>query len=201
MEELMTKKLVGIVAVAAIAISVTPASAQRRTTTQRTAAPRVPAEGMWALGGSIGAAAPSDAALGNGFDVAGNLERFFSPRFSLRGQLGASWWDIQGHSFTGTVTPLFATGNAVYNWEGGAVHPYVTGGVGIYHFSAPGPSVDRSDTKPGVNFGGGVDYFIDRRTTMGGELLYHKVGAFDTPLAAFGDGSFWRFGFGLKRYF
>ena len=51
----MHKLLIGIVAVAAIVIGATPASAQRRTTTQRTTAPRVPAEGMWALGGSIGA--------------------------------------------------------------------------------------------------------------------------------------------------
>jgi hypothetical protein len=198
----MHKKLIGIVAVAAIVIGVTPASAQRRTTTQRTTAPRVPAEGMWAVGGSIGAAAPADAALQNGLDLAGNLERFFTPRFSLRGQIGASWLDIQGHSFTGTVKPIFGTANAVYNWEGGAVHPYVTGGIGIYHFSGPGTtSADISDTKTGANFGGGIDYFIDRRTTMGGELTYHKVGGFDTPMAAFGDGSFWRFGFGLKRYF
>ena len=199
----MQTKLIGIVAAATIAIGVAaPVSAQRRTAPRRATAARVPAEGMWAAGGSLGAAAPSDAALQNGLDIAGNLERFFTPRVSLRGQLGASWWDIQGHSFNGTVKPLFATANAVYNWEGGVVHPYVTGGIGVYHFRGPGTtSADVSDTKAGVNFGGGLDYFIDRRTTMGGELLYHKVGAFDTPLAAFGDGSFWRFGFGLKRYF
>jgi hypothetical protein len=200
----MHKKLIGIVAIAAIAIGVTPASAQRRTTTQRTTAPRVPAAGMWAGGGSIGASAPMDAALQNGIDLAGNIERFFTPRVSVRGQIGATWWDIQGHSFNGTIRPFFADANAVYNWEGGAVHPFVTAGVGLYNFHASEPTLrtsSDSDTKAGVNFGGGLDFFIDRRTTMGGELLYHHVGAFDSPLASFGDGSFWRFGFGLKRYF
>ena len=157
---------------------------------------------MWAIGGSIGAAAPADPSLNNGLDLAGNIERFLTPRVSVRGQVGATWWDIQGRGFNGTITPFFATGNAVYNWEGGAIHPFVTGGVGIYRFNADlNGGADRSDTKPGFNLGGGLDYFIDRRTTMGGELLYHKVGAFDSALATFGDGSFWRFGFGLKRYF
>jgi opacity protein-like surface antigen len=199
----MYKVLIGFVAAAILALGVQPASAQRRTAPRRApVAQRTPAAGMWAGGGSVGAAAPADAGLKNGLDIAGNLERFFTPRVSLRGQIGASWWDLQGHSFSGTVKPLFATGNAVYNWEGGAVHPYVTGGIGIYHFRGPGTTnADVADTKAGVNVGGGLDYFIDRRTTMGGELAYHKVGAFDTPLAAFGDGSFWRFGFGLKRYF
>lgn len=181
----------------AIVLLASPAAAQ-----QRTAQVRTPTEGMWGLGGSIGAAGPSDASLQNGFDLAGNLERYLTSRVSIRGQLGASWWDIQGRGFGGTITPLFADANVVYNWEGGAVHPFVTGGIGVYHYHASETGTpDRSDTKPGVNFGGGVEFFFDRRTTVTGELLYHKVGAFDSPLATFQDGSFWRFGVGLKRYF
>ena len=192
----MHKILIGIAASAILSIGAGSAMAQQRRPAQ------VPATGMWAVGGSVGASAPSDAALQNGIDLTGNLERFFTPRFSLRGQIGASWWDIQGHSFPGTVTPFFADLNAVYNWEGGAIHPYVTGGIGVYHFSASeAASISGSDTKPGFDFGGGLDYFLNRRTTMGGELTYHHVDGFVSPLATFGEGSFWRFGFGLKRYF
>jgi hypothetical protein len=181
----------------AIVLLASPAAAQ-----QRGAQFRTPAPGMWGLGGSIGAAGPSDDSFQNGFDLAGNIERYLTSRVSIRGQLGASWWDIQGRGFGGTITPFFADANAVYNWEGGAVHPYVTGGIGVYHYHASETGTqDRSDTKPGVNVGGGVELFFNRETTLTGELLYHKVGAFDSPLTTFQDGSFWRFGFGLKRYF
>src|SRR5262245_53533203 len=183
----MRKVLIGIAAIATFAIGATPAMAQRQSSAPRrtvVAQPRTPAAGMWGLGGSIGATAPQDAALQNGLDLTGNLERYLTPRFSIRGQVGASWWDIQGHSFTGTVTPFFATANGVYNWEGGPVHPYVTGGVGVYRFHASeAGTAGHSDTEPGFNLGGGVEYFFDRRTTMTGELLYHNVGAFNSQLA------------------
>ena len=199
----MRRMLIGFAVVASMAAYSVPAMAQRRPAPRARVAPApTPAPGMWAIGGSLGAAAPTDDSLNNGIDLAGNIERFLTSRFSVRGQIGTSWWDIQGRHFTGTISPFFADANAVYNWEGGAIHPYVTAGVGVYHFHASESATqDRSDTKPGVNFGGGLDYFLDRRTTLGGELLYHKVGAFDSPLATFPDGSFWRFGLGLKRYF
>jgi opacity protein-like surface antigen len=181
----------------AIVLLASPAAAQRRVAQART-----PTEGMWAAGGSIGAAGPSDASLQNGFDVAGNIEKYLTSRFSIRGQLGVTSWDIQGRGFGGSITPFFADANAVYNWEGGIVHPYVTGGVGLYHYHASETATqDRSDTKPGLDFGGGAEVFFNRRTTMTGELTYHKVGAFDSPLATFQDGSFWRVAVGLKRYF
>src|SRR5262245_32390956 len=91
---------------------------------------RVPDTGMWAVGGSVGASGPSDASLQRGFEAAGNVEGYLTPRLSIRGQVGASSWDIVGRGFAGSITPLFADGNLVYNWEGGAIHPYVTGGVG-----------------------------------------------------------------------
>jgi hypothetical protein len=78
----------------------------------------------------------------------------------------------------------------------------VTGGIGVYHYHASETATqDQSDTKPGLNFGGGAEVFFNRRTTLTGELTYHKVGAFDSPLTTFQDGSFWRFGVGLKTYF
>jgi hypothetical protein len=58
-----------------------------------------------------------------------------------------------------------------------------------------------TDTKPGLNFGGGVEFFLDRRTTITGEALFHAVSEVDTALATFPDGKFWTFGVGLKRYF
>lgn len=175
--------------------SVVPASAQRRPA-------QVPAAGMWAIGGSVGAAVPADASLDRGLEVAGNIEGYLTPRVSVRGQLGTAWWDIVGRRFTGTVKPVFFDGNLVYNWEGGAWHPYVTGGVGMYRYrSTESGAPDGSDTKAGFDVGGGIEYFFTRRATLTGEALYHKVGAFSTPLAVFNDGSFWSFSIGAKAYF
>jgi len=172
-------------------VGVRPAAAQRR----------VPDTGMWAVGGSVGASAPSDASLQRGFEGAGNIEGYVTPRVSIRGQIGAASWDVIGRNFSGSITPLYADGNVVYNWEGGAIHPYVTGGVGIYHYRASESATqDRSDTKPGVNLGGGVEFFFTRHATFTTEVLYHKVGAFASPLATFNDGSFWRVGVGAKLY-
>ena len=178
----------------AIVCAAKPSFAQRR-------AP-VPDTGMWAAGASIGATVPRDASFENGLEVAGNVERYFTPRVSIRGQVGFSSWDITGRGFTGNVKPLYFDGNVVYNWEGGVWHPYVTGGVGAYHFNSDiNPSVSGGDTKVGLDLGGGIEYFLARHATITGELLYHKVGEFTSPVTTFGDGSFWSFAVGGKKYF
>src|SRR5438105_2282388 len=115
-----------------LSVGVSPAAAQRRRTAP--AAQRAPAPGMVGIGASIGADIPADPALDKGLDVAGTIEGYLTSRVSVRGQVGAAWWDIVGHSFVGTVKPVYVDGNIVYNWEGGAVHPYVTAGIGMYKF-------------------------------------------------------------------
>jgi hypothetical protein len=167
--------------------------------THAAAQQRAPAKDMWAVGGSIGVSVPTDSSLDHGFDISGNIERYLTPRVSVRGQVGSAWWDIVGRRFTGTVNPIFLDGNLVYNWEGGKWHPYVTGGVGLYHYRSD-ESLG-SDTKFGGNVGGGIEYFYTRRSTVTGEGLYHAVGAFNTPLATFNEGSSWTFTAGLKHYF
>ena len=185
-----------IVAAILIGFIAVPASAQPRTRA------RVPNSNSWAIGGSLGAGLPSDPSLDKGLDVAGDIEGYLTPRVSIRGQLGATWWDITGRHFTGTIKPLYLDGNIVYNWEGGAWHPYVTGGIGMYRYAATeSGAADASDTKAGVNIGGGIEYFFARDATVTGEALYHKVGAFATPLTVFTDGSFWTISIGVKKYF
>jgi hypothetical protein len=186
-----------------LALGAAPASAQRRTRAQRAPArASMPDAGTWAVGGSLGGSFPSDPSLDQGLDAAGTIEGYLTPRVSVRGQLGGAWWDITGRHFTGTVKPLYLDGNLVYNWEGGALHPYVTAGVGMYKYrSTESGVVDGSDTKAGFNVGGGLEYFFTRDATVSGEALYHKVGAFNTPLAVFTVGSFWSLSIGMKKYF
>jgi len=157
---------------------------------------------MWALGGSIGGGVPSEPSLNDGLELAGNLERYFTPRVSIRGQLGGAWSDIVGRGFNGTVNPVFVDGNIVYNWEGGVLHPFVTGGVGLYHYrSFESGAGNGGDTRPGVNLGGGLEYFYSRRGTITFETLYHAVNEVKTPLTTFNNGQFWTVGVGVKRYF
>jgi hypothetical protein len=157
---------------------------------------------MWAIGGSVGAGVPSDPSLGNGFDLAGNLEGYVTPRVSIRAQLGGTWLDVVGRHFTGTINPVFLDGNLVYNWEGGAVHPFVTGGVGMYRYrSLIDGAAAMTDTRPGVDVGGGVELFYHRRTAMTAEALYHAVSQVNSPVTTFNQGQFWTFGVGVKQYF
>ena len=196
----MHTRLIAFTIGLSLLISVAPASAQRRTRPRVTSS-RVPAAGMVAVGASVGADIPSDPNLDKGLDTAGTIEGYLTPRVSIRGQVAAAWWDIVGRGFTGTVKPLYFDGNIVYNWEGGAVHPYVTAGIGAYRFRSETGGREGSDTKAGFNIGGGFEYFFARRSTFTGEVLYHKVDSFSTPLGSFGDGSFWRIAMGMKTYF
>jgi len=187
------KKIGAIIAMTFLAVAAeTPAFAQR--------AP-APAPGMWAISGSVGASAPKDASLDKGLDLAVNVENYLSSRVSIRGQLGGSSWNIVGRAFTGDVKPLRLDGNLVYNWEGGEWHPYVTAGVGMYDYrSSLSGNVNGSDTKAGIDAGGGIEYFFRRRTTLTGEVLYHGVGAFNGLVTTYNSGSFWTFDVGLKAY-
>jgi hypothetical protein len=175
-----------------VLVGATDAAAQRR----------APAADMWAVAGSIGAGAPADPSLHSGVGVTGSIERYLTPRASIRGQLGGAWFDIVGRHFTGSVSPVFFDGNLVYNWEGGVWHPFVTGGVGVYRArSAESGTAGSADTRPGVDLGGGLEYFSGRRVAITTEVLYHVVSEVHTPLATFTEGQFWTVGVGVKRYF
>ena len=69
----------------------------------------------------------------NGPDLTGNVESYLTRRVSVRAQVGGAWWDITGRGFTGSVRPIAFDGNVIYNFEGGRTHPYLTGGIGLYH--------------------------------------------------------------------
>ena len=155
---------------------------------------------MVAIGGSIGASVPTDASFKNGLEIAGTVEDYLTPRVSIRGQVAGTWWDITGRGFTGTTKPVIFDGNVVYNWERGAIHPYVTGGVGLYHYGFDFAPVTGSANKAGVDLGGGVEFFATRRVTFTFEGLYHAVSSpVQSPLASF-ESRFWTFSVGLKKY-
>jgi hypothetical protein len=185
-----------ILAFAFVALfAATPALAQRR----------VPDAGMLGAGASVGATVPTDFSVDSGLAVGGTIEGYLTPRPSVRGQLYTAWWDFQPlQGLVGSVRPTFVVGHLVYNWERGAVHPYVTVGGGMYRYAiervvSSRSTVNATDTHGGLNLGGGFEYFLRRRETMTVELLYHRVGELASPLA-FTNGTFWSFAIGLKAY-
>ena len=67
--------------------------------------------------------------------------------------------------------------NGVYNWEMGVWHPFATGGAGIYWVREllDGADDPDSDTRGGLNFGGGIEYFVGERASVKGEARWDIV--------------------------
>jgi hypothetical protein len=182
------------------AVTLVGVGATRATAQDRHGA--VPAPGMIAIGGSIGAAPPSDPSFTDGLALTGNIEGYLTRRVSIRGQVDGAFWDITGRGFTGTVRPTAFDANVVYNFEGGRIHPFVTGGVGLYHYHFDENPAEGSANKPGLDLGGGLEYFIHRYTTVTAELLYHDVGEpVQSPLTTYNLSHYWTFTAGVKKYF
>jgi opacity protein-like surface antigen len=199
---LLSLGLVRLRSLSAIAVclclTAASAEAQRRPVVLHAS---VPEAGDLAAGASVGLSTPTDRFFGNGIEVAGGIEGYLTPRVAVRGQLGTTWWDITGLRGADEMQPMFVSANLVYNWGGEVWHPYVTGGIGVYRFKFEGERGDDSDSSGGFNFGGGIEYFMESRTAITGEVLYHSVGDFRTSGLTFAEGSFWSFMGGLKTYF
>jgi hypothetical protein len=180
----------------------------------------MPDHGTAAIGGSIGAALPAGDGLDNGPQFAATLEGYLRPRVSVRGELGLGWMGRRG--FRNDLRPLSFNVNLVYNWQRGVWHPFITGGLGLYRYTSTlfsetlldptlraalialgldptNPAIKDSDNKVGANLGGGIEYFVSRRSTIVGDFRYHWVDNIVevTPF----DGSFFALSVGLKRYF
>jgi opacity protein-like surface antigen len=90
-------------------------------------------------------------------------------------------------------------GDIVRNWEGGAIHPFVGAGVGIYFIQQkddPGGDVGDGETKFGGTIFGGAEFFMNRTTTVKGEVRYHLV----DNIGTFNPDGF-ALTVGLKKYF
>ena len=65
----------------------------------------------------------------------------------------------------------------VYNWEGGAIHPFVGAGLGAYFLQLKdnGESFGDSETKLGATLFGGAEFFTGRTAALKAEARYHIV--------------------------
>ena len=179
-----------------------------------------PQEGRGAIGGRLGAALPAGDGLDSGLHLAGTLEGNLTPRVSAQGEVGIGWFGMNRGGFRNDP-PLFLSVNLVYKWDGGVWRPYASGGLGLYRYSSAislGPSaamsrddlialgldptagtIEVSDNALGASLGGGLEFFLSRRSTVVGDFRFHRVGNI-VAITPF-DGSFFSLSVGLKRYF
>jgi hypothetical protein len=125
-------------------------------------------------------------------------EYYATPNVSVRGLLG--WASPGFDNFTENhfrqVHLLF---NGVYSWNGNRWHPYATAGAGAYFLrqifeNAEDPD---SEVRGGLNFGGGGEWYLDKTSTIKGEL---RVDVVSHP-QGFPDATGVTLTFGYKKYF
>ena len=92
-----------------------------------------------------------------------------------------------------TFESFYATGGAIYRYSRGRIVPFLTANLGVYRYwkeevsPASGPIIggiqlstyDQVETKDGnafgFNIGGGLEYFMNSKTSMSLEMLIHSV--------------------------
>ena len=161
------------------------------------AAAQTPDTGLIGAGADIGVLFP-DEALENTVTLDGFAEYYVTPRISVRALLG---WASPG--FENRTEDNFRQTkllvNGVYNWEFVEWHPFVTAGAGAYFVRQL--LDDREDpdgeTRGGINFGGGVEYFLDAMSALKAEGRWDLV----SHPAGFPDASGFSLTIGYKRYF
>lgn len=157
----------------------------------------VPAAGQVAAGVEFGVFPPTDSQLSAGLVGGGLLEVYATPRLGVRGTVTAirSGYD----RFDNDDERQLRLGvDVIYNWERGAVHPFVGGGVGMHflRFHRDGRNEGPNDTAFGTQALGGIEFFMNRAWTLKAEGRYQWVG--DRPNLN-PDGL--ALTIGVKRYF
>jgi hypothetical protein len=161
------------------------------------AQPRVPDTAMWAAGGDVGIFFPQEGELNTALELQGFGEYYFTPRASLRTGFGWTAPSFEGREDDGLrITRLFF--DVQYNWEGGKIHPFVSGGIGAYFLRLieNGEGFGDTHSDAGFHFGGGIEYFTGRTVAVKGEARYQVVVDDVVP-----DGSGLSLTIGLKKYF
>lgn len=162
------RRLGGLVAAAWLASAI-PSFAQTR----------VPDSQTMAVGVDAGVLFPDDP-LETTAVINGLWEYYVTPRVGLRTTLG--WANPSfDREDDDSQRQLKLALDLLYNWEGGKVHPFVTGGGGVWFLQEKdnGDNFGDGETTGGLTFGGGLDYFITRTATVKLEGRYDWVAVDD----------------------
>lgn len=162
-----------------------------------TAEAQTPDTGLIAIGGDIGIFFP-DEAFEKTLTLDATGEWYITPRIGLRAMLA---WANPG--FENRTEDKFRQTkllfNGTYNWEFVEWHPFVTAGAGVYFVRQIFDDRDDpdSETRGGLNFGGGVEYFTTDMFSIKGEARWDVVS--DPP--GLPDATGFSLTVGFKRYF
>ena len=131
----------------------------------------IPEKGSIAIFAAAGPVLPFEGDYDIGVGVEAGGEYYFSRNFAVRGTFAFARSGAEGGSDV-TITGLEAA--AVYTSRRGDWSPFVLAGFGI---SAVNPPADDSEQKLGAVFGAGTEYFLDRRTSLTGEVSGRFIGS------------------------
>lgn len=161
----MRRRLCSALILLGFFVSAVPASAQNRQ----------PHAGAFAVAGEGGFFVP-DQEFGIAPTISGSAEFYPLARLSVRGLIGWTSPDFDARA-EDSLRQISLLGDVLYNWEGGAWHPYVAGGFGVHFLKArvAGHSLGDYRKKGGLNGGAGLEYFSMRDLTVKVELLYQYV--------------------------
>lgn len=162
-------KRLGFLTFAALLAAAAPASAQAR----------VPDSQSMAIGVDVGILFPGDR-LDPAPVVNGLWEYYLTPRTGVRTTLGWANPPFE-HNKEDSQRQIKLALDLLYNWEYGAIHPFVTGGGGVWFLQEKdnGNNFGGSENKPGLTFGAGIDYFVTRTATVKFEGRYDWVAVDD----------------------
>ena len=179
--------------------------------------------GPVAIGGAFGGAVPTADRLDNGFYAGGGILVAIASHVSLDAGAGADHVAIDRPGFRSNLMPRFADLGLLFHWRSDPFRPFITGGLGIYRYTINVSSASLSDPtlrdelvalgltpsgrgsiqvrhdEPGINVGGGFDYFFGRRSALTMDLRAHATRNF-VEVAPFG-GVFVNIAIGFRQYF
>jgi opacity protein-like surface antigen len=177
-----------ICCIALLAVLALPAAA---------AAQPVPNSGQVALGAEVSVYFPADEQLAIGILGGGLFEIYATPRIGIRTSVTAlrNGYDRDDDD---DERQLRVGVDGIYNWEHGAIHPFLGAGVGMHflRFYRDGDNQGPNDTEFGAQVLGGAEFFMNRRWTVKAEGRYQWVA--DRPNLN-PDGL--ALSLGVKRYF
>ena len=160
-------------------------------------AQRMPHTDANAVGGEVGFFVPRQSGMGTGPGFEGMFEHYINARNSLRADVGYMRAE-QNNDSKKSMRQIRVGGDIVHNWEGGAIHPFVGAGLGVYFLQ---PRNNGANNGPnGTEFGGtvfgGAEFFTAKTFALKAEARYHIVSEFNGY-----DPSGFSLGIGLKSYF
>jgi len=168
-EDQFRMKRLGLLTFAALFAVAAPSFAQAR----------VPDSQSMAVGVDVGVLFPGDH-LDPGPVVNGLWEYYLTPRAGVRTTLGWAYPPFERNDEDSQRQIKLAL-DLLYNWEYGKIHPFVTGGGGVWFLQEKdnGENFGDSEKKPGLTVGAGIDYFVTRTATVKFEGRYDWVAVDD----------------------